>query len=328
MRYAVLLLCMLFVAPAVARQPDAQLIARYEAAEAERPEAALQAALTLTQRHPESAVWAFNAARMHARLGQAEEALAGLSRAADLGHSGVASFEQHTDLDPLRERDEFKAILDRVRANADKRMETFRQAAAEHAQPFHVPPGLDPSAKPPLLVALHGFGGNGKDLLDALRPVCDKLSLVCVAPDAVRPASARPNSFAWTFRDESEWLVKQTVADAVARHNADPDRVILLGFSQGANIAMVMARTHPDLFAATVPICGHYEPNLAPLTSVPPTYLLITTNDPARRTYDQALIDLKAVQPKTTLRVSQGGHRLPTQRELQRALEWCLDPKE
>lgn len=328
MRYAVLLTVLLLNLPAMARQPDAQLIARYEAAEAERPEAALQAALTLTQRHPESAVWAFNAARMHARLGQTEEALAGLSRAADLGHSGVASFEQHTDLDPLRERDEFKAILDRVRANSDKRMETFRQAAAEHAQPFHVPPGLDPSAKPPLLVALHGSGGNGKNLLDALRPVCDKLGLVCVAPDAVRPASARPNSFAWTFRDESEWLVKQTVADAVARHNADPDRVILLGFSQGANIAMVMARTHPDLLAATVPICGHYEPNLAPLTSVPPTYLLITTNDPARRTYDQALTDLKAVQPKTTLRVSQGGHRLPTQRELQRALEWCLDPKE
>lgn len=328
MRTLILLTTLLLTLPAAARQPDDQLIARFEAAEADRPEAALRAAQSLTQRHPDSAVWAFNAARMHARLGQSEEAIAELNRAADLGHSGVASFEQHTDLDPLRDREDFRAILGRVRANAAKRMETFQQAAAEHAQPFHVPAGLAPGAKPPLLIALHGSGGNGKDLLDALRPICDTLGIVCVAPDAIRPASARPNSYAWTFRDESEWLVRQTIADAIDKYNADPDRIILLGFSQGANVTMVMARTHPDRFAATVPICGHYEPNLAPLTSVPPTYLLITTNDPARRTYDAALTDLKAVQPKTTLRISQGGHRLPTQRELERALEWCLNPTE
>lgn len=302
---------------------DRQLIARFESNEAEHPDRALAAATELTRRHPESAVWAFNAARMHARLGSRDDAIAGLERAAELGHSGVASFEHHTDLDTVRDTDAFRAVLERVHANAEPRRAAFQAAAREHTPPTHAPADLPADAKPPLMIALHGTGGRGREMLDALRLVCDTLGVVCVAPDALRPAG---DGFSWTFLDEAEWFIDHLIERAQAEHNTDPDRVILLGFSQGANVALVLARTRPERFAAVIPICGHYEPNLAAITTPPsPTYLLTTTRDPQRRTYSEAKQDLGAHQPRTVLRTAPGTHRLPARAELERALRWAVD---
>ena len=39
--------------------------------------------------------------------------------------------------------------------------------------------------------------------------------------------------------------------------------VILVGFSQGANIALMMGRSHAREFAGVVPVCGHWEADVA-----------------------------------------------------------------
>lgn len=310
---------------------DAQLVARFERFETRaEPGRALEAALEICRRHPESVVWAFNAGRMHARLGQLEDAIGLLRRAAESGHSGEASFEQHTDLEAVRERADFAAVLETVRANAVRRRAGFQEAAREHEAPTHMPAGLEKKLgegeRPALVIALHGTGGNGLEMLEPLRAVCDALGVVCVAPDALRPAG---EGFAWTFRDEAEWFVEHLIVRAVEAHGVDPERVVLLGFSQGANIALVLGRTRPELFAAVIPVCGHYEPGLAAAAGEPSaTYLLTTTGDPQRRTYDAAMEDLTAAGAQAVLRVVPGGHRLPGRGELRRAVEWGLGQKD
>lgn len=318
---AALVLCL--ASPAFS-QSDAQLADRFDRAEAAAQyERALDAATKITERHPDSAPWAFNAGRLHARLGHTDDALANLRRAADLGYTGISSFEQHADLDPIRDNPEFRSILAAVRDNAAKRMAAFQAEAEQHVPPMFVPAGLPDGARPPLVVALHGTGGTGQQMLDALRDTCRRLGAVCIAPDALRPAAI---GYAWTYRDESEWLVNRVIDDAIANHHADPDRVILLGFSQGANIALVMARTQPGRFRAIIPICGHYEPDNTNTDTKPaPMYLLTGARDDWKNTYTKARADLDAAGVPNTLRIVPNmGHQLAPPAELDRALRWAL----
>ncbi len=322
------LIVLLLACTQVRAQTDRQLVDRFDRAEANQQyDRALEAARTITERYPDSAQWAFNAARMHARLDQPDDAIAQLRRAADLGYTGINSFEQHADLNPLRDRADFKAVLEQVRANAQKRFDTFKAEALKHHPPTFIPDDIAAGTKPPLIIALHGTGGRGQPMLDALRPACQQLGAICIAPDALRPVSNEPDAgFGWTYRDESEWFVTHLIDKAIKDHNADPGRVILLGFSQGANIALVMARTHADRLAAVIPICGHYEPALTDTPAdTAPTYLLTGSRDDWKQTYLKARDDLKASDTPHQLRIVPGmGHQMPNPTELRKALEWAL----
>lgn len=329
-RTLALLLIALLTTPTLA-QSDQELVNRFDQADTARDHAtSLGAALAILERHPESAQWNFNAARAHAMLAQLDEAIARLRSCADLGYTGIASFEQHRDLDPLRDRDDFKVILEQVRASAAKRLEDFKQLALEHEPPTHVPANLTaklkPGEKPPLLIALHGTGGNGQEMLGALRAACDELGIVCIAPDALRAAGS---GYAWTFRDESQWLAAHTATQALAAHDADPGRVILLGFSQGANIALAMATAEHKPFTAMVPICGHYEPSATSASAnPPPMYLISGSRDPWRETFERAERDFAAAGAPVVGRVVPSmGHRMPPKAELVRALEWAIRPE-
>ena len=328
MRTLIVLVFMLLSGAATA-QSDGQLVDRFDRADAERDyRSALVAARAILERYPDSATWNFNAARAHAMLGDLDEAIACLDRCAELGYTGIASFEQHRDLNPLREREDFEAILGRVRANAKKRLDGFKSLAAEHTPAAFVPERLrdrlEPGEKPAILIALHGTGGKGQEMIDALRPVCDNLNVVCVAPDALRPSGG---GFGWTYRDESAWLIDKVVREAIDDYGADPERVMLLGFSQGANIALAMASGGAEPFTALIPVCGHYEPEASAMTGTPPAvYLISGSRDPWHTTYDQAEVDFMDAGAAVMKQVVPSmGHAMPGPRELERALSWALE---
>ena len=48
------------------------------------------------------------------------------------------------------------------------------------------------------------------------------------------------------------------IADAVARHGIDPDKLVMSGFSSGGMMVWNLACARPDLFAGFVPISGTY----------------------------------------------------------------------
>jgi len=105
----------------------------------------------------------------------------------------------------------------------------------------------------PVLFLLHGTGGNEHDLIPLAR-------LVAPAADIVSPrGNVSENGAARYFRRIAEGVfdledlaartaqLQQFLRAAADRHGFETDRVIALGFSNGANIAASMMLTNPSL---------------------------------------------------------------------------------
>jgi len=309
-------------------QSDQQLSDRYDRMyETGKYELALGAAEKILERYPESAWWRFNAGAVCAKLDRSEEAIVHLQQCADLKFSGVRSFEQNSDLDSLRAMEAFIKILEQVRSNAKTRMDEFQREAKVH-QPLVSVPEMSEGEKLPLILAMHGTGMDGKSMHDALLESATQERMILISPDALRPAG---EGFSWTYSDEAEWFVQHLIDLAVEKHNADPERVILLGFSQGANIALVLGQTQPEKFAGVIPICGHYEAQIAEADETPTAFYLMTGGrDPWRRTYMTAKKDMEAAGGAVQTRVlTARGHELPSgksgTKEYVRALRWVLE---
>ena len=307
-------------------QSDQQLIERYDKMyAAEKYELALKSAETICDRHPESGRWHFFAGALLAKLDRGDEAIEYLQVCADRKYTGIASFEQNSDLDSSRERDDFKAIIKTVRLNAKARMDEFQAEAKKHVPMAYYPESDD--EKLPIVIALHGTGMDGESMFDAIKDACVNQGAILIAPDALRQAG---NGFAWTYRDESKWFVNYLIDQAIEEHDADPDRVILIGFSQGANIALILGQTQPESFLAVVPICGHYEAQNAESLQTPaPFYLISGARDPWKKTYVKAKNDFKAKGGSVMSRLLAGkGHQLPSgvagTKEYTKAIIWAL----
>ncbi len=130
-----------------------------------------------------------------------------------------------------------------------------------------------PAPRPPLLVLLHGIGADENDLL-ALAGALDPRFLVA----SVRaPFEAMPMGYAWfaidfatvpprhdlAQADESREALCALIPQLSARHGTNPARTFLLGFSQGAAMALAVALTRPDLVRGAVLHSGRVLPDLA-----------------------------------------------------------------
>jgi phospholipase/carboxylesterase len=122
------------------------------------------------------------------------------------------------------------------------------------------------SGPPPLLLLLHGIGADEDDLLP-LAPHLDPRFLVISAraPFEAEPMGHRWYAIDWTTApprgDPAEMaasrdLLARFVVEATAGHGADPARVFLLGFSQGAIMSLALLLARPDLVRGVVAHSG------------------------------------------------------------------------
>jgi predicted peptidase len=136
--------------------------------------------------------------------------------------------------------------------------------------------GSFPSAgrgKRPLIIWLHG-GGEGALLPDnyydnetTLR--ANRGALGFATPQAQRIFSGAyvvaPQSTSYWIEDGPRFapLIREIIRDLERRHPIDRDRVHVAGCSNGGYMSLEMTTVYPDLFAASVPICGVVEPQQA-----------------------------------------------------------------
>lgn len=153
--------------------------------------------------------------------------------------------------------------------------------------------GVEKGQATGLIVFLHGYGANGADLLGLADPMAPHLpGLAFIAPDA--PEQCRGGGFGFQWFPVP-WLdgSAQAEADAGLVASADdlngfldqvleeegltPDRLVLVGFSQGAMMSMHVAPRRDREIAGIVAISGRLlRPEaLAGEARVKPPVLLI-----------------------------------------------------
>lgn len=106
--------------------------------------------------------------------------------------------------------------------------------------------------KLPLLLYIHGAGSRGSDIkkLAHVGPI-GELDKGRVIPAVL----LAPQCHAETWFDLYTVLC-EFIETAIARDDVDPDRVYLTGSSMGGYTTWQLCISHPEWFAAAVPVCG------------------------------------------------------------------------
>lgn len=155
-----------------------------------------------------------------------------------------------------------------------------------------------PGPRPPLVVFLHGAGGtagwaDGETGWSALA-AAEGFALAlpdALAPDPTAPPKFLTNPQRWndgspgptgepSAADDVGFL-GAVVGDATRRAGADPRRVYLSGFSNGAGMAFRAAAGLADRVAAVAPVAGYcWVPGHARAARPVPTLYLVGAADP------------------------------------------------
>ncbi|HEX8073093.1 MAG TPA: alpha/beta fold hydrolase [Pyrinomonadaceae bacterium] len=139
---------------------------------------------------------------------------------------------------------------------------------------------------PPLLLLLHGVGSNEADLFG----LAEYLDERCVVVSARAPFVLGPGAYGWfniefTPRGlaadvaqarQSLAMLPPFIGELTAAYAADPRRVYLMGFSQGAMMSLALMLTRPELVAGVAAMSGRLpealaalEPDAAALAGLP-----------------------------------------------------------
>jgi poly(3-hydroxybutyrate) depolymerase len=131
----------------------------------------------------------------------------------------------------------------------------YRSAVDNTLQPYRlfVPESYDGSKSTPLLVALHGMGGDENSMFDSyanglLKREAERVGFIVACPKGRDPASM--------YRGTAEKDVLDVMAEVQRTYRIDSTRIYLMGHSMGAYGTWSIAMNQPDLFAALGPISG------------------------------------------------------------------------
>ncbi len=122
--------------------------------------------------------------------------------------------------------------------------------------------------KAPTIIMLHGYGSNENDLF-SFSPQLDEKYLIV---SAKAPIPMQPYGNAWyaiTYEpgnkkftnDEQAVASRDTIAEfideVIENYHADPDNIILFGFSQGAILSYAVALSYPEKVSRVVAMSGY-----------------------------------------------------------------------
>ncbi len=163
----------------------------------------------------------------------------------------------------------------------------------------HVPAGRGPF---PTLLALHGFGASAHDLF-GIAPLVSQVvpgdDVLFLSPQGPITLEIQPGQrgYAWfplsgggeidpAALVGARGVLEGFVEDALAHYPIDPERLIVMGFSQGGVMAYDLALGRPERFAALIalsswlpdPVLHGLQPDEA--RAALPTLVVHGTNDP------------------------------------------------
>ena len=142
---------------------------------------------------------------------------------------------------------------------------------------FLVREPLTKTEQPPLLVMLHGYGSNEKDLFSFSSHLAKELLIISVQA----PYSMGFDGFAWFSIDmnpvdgkfsnieeakQSIEKVAKLLDKLKSEYNTNPNKTFLLGFSQGSIISYALSFHYPNKVNHVVALSGYINEDLNPNT--------------------------------------------------------------
>jgi polyhydroxybutyrate depolymerase len=177
------------------------------------------------------------------------------------------------------------------------RVENVRLGGFDRHFIVHVPPSFDAKGKLPVVIMLHGAGGTGQQSMEQTEwdRKADREDFIVALPDGVaedpkRPASFLLNPQTWNEgsgrhasgkRNDGDVEFIAYIIDAVeARYGADPNRIFVTGFSNGASMTFRVGVELSDKVAAIAPVAGHLLIHGPQLKHPLPMLYIIGRDDP------------------------------------------------
>ncbi|MFN0084630.1 MAG: prolyl oligopeptidase family serine peptidase [Blastocatellia bacterium] len=131
----------------------------------------------------------------------------------------------------------------------------YRSKVDDTLQPyrFFVPSNYDAAKKWPLVIALHGMGGDENSFFIAydsgvIKRIAESRGYIVACPKGRQPASM--------YMGPAETDVMDVLAEIKREYSIDEDRVYLTGHSMGGYGTWSVAANHPAEFAALAPFAG------------------------------------------------------------------------
>jgi len=156
---------------------------------------------------------------------------------------------------------------------------------------FHLVQKSNREDKSPLIVLLHGYGSNEKDLFSFKEFLPNDATIVSLRA----PLELFQNMYAWyqiyfennvkSFDEKSAFSSKNLIIDKIKQiskeYNCDDERITLIGFSQGAILGFSVALMKNNLIKNLVALSGYVEEKIIDFSSMsfPNIYISHGIND-------------------------------------------------
>jgi len=138
-----------------------------------------------------------------------------------------------------------------------------------------LPTGYEPNYPYPLLVFLHGNGGNEEQML-RLAPRLSRRNYVCIGLRGPQPLGTRADGrlgYCWGTDNRSQSLVEDYVTRAVEmtrrNYHIHSERIYLAGFAEGATLAYRLGLLFPERFGGVISLNGLMPRQGRPLFRLP-----------------------------------------------------------
>lgn len=134
---------------------------------------------------------------------------------------------------------------------------------------LHVPPALPGTTAVPLVFALHGGGGTGRQIERATRfsDVADRAGFIAVYPDGVgrswNDGRGDPHITAQRERIDDVAFIAALIGALSQRYRIDSRRVYVTGISNGGFMAQLLAARLSDRIVAIAPVAAGMGPSVA-----------------------------------------------------------------
>jgi predicted esterase len=177
----------------------------------------------------------------------------------DLADAGEINFDRVDFAGQLKEAHWMLDVMDAGKDPFDELRGDFKKAYLSKVdntlQPYrvYVPSSYDDSKAYPLVIALHGMGGDENSYFEAYNKGAFKTEAENHGYIVACPKGRKPTSM---YVGDAERDVMDVIEEMKRAYRIDADRIYLTGHSMGGFGTWSIAMNHPGVFAALAPVAG------------------------------------------------------------------------